>query len=154
MLSYTLLFKADRRSRQIYQRSERARASVGKEGEPPYIDPCLDELCGYSIPTSLTTPVRESYDANLDFPVFKARLERIQQHIRDIQPNRFMSLWRDRRDLRLWYTIWAVIILSVIGLIIAAVSMFLSAIQVNYAKMAWELQLKETQAQAQAPAAG
>jgi hypothetical protein len=145
MLSYALLFKADRRSRQIYQRCERARASLGKlEGGQPYVDPCLDELCGYSIPSSLATPVRESYDANADFPVFKARLERIQQYVRDIQPNRFMSLWRDRRDLRLWYTIWAVIILSVIGLVIAAVSMFLSAVQVNYARLAYELQLQES----------
>ncbi|KAH6627519.1 hypothetical protein F5144DRAFT_603776 [Chaetomium tenue] len=142
MLSYTLLFKADRRSRRIYQRSERARASLGN-GDQPFIDPCLDELCGYSISTSATTPVRESYDANIEFPVFKARLERIQQYIRDIQPNRLMSLWRDRRDLRLWYTIWAVIVLTVIGLIIAAISVVLAGIQVNYARLAYDLQLKE-----------
>ena len=144
MLSYTLLFKADRRSRRIYQRTERARASLGN-GNQPFIDPCLDELCGYSISTSVTTPVRESYDANIEFPVFKARLERIQQYIRDIQPTRFMSLWRDRRDLRLWYTIWAVIVLTVIGLIIAVISMVLAGIQVNYARLAYELQLKENQ---------
>ncbi|KAH6839442.1 hypothetical protein B0I37DRAFT_386455 [Chaetomium sp. MPI-CAGE-AT-0009] len=125
MLSYTLLFKADRRSRRVYQRHERARASIGN-GDQPYVDPCLDELCGYGISSSIAAPVRESYDADIDFPVFKARLERIQQYIRDIQPNRFMSLWRDRRDLRLWYTIWAVIVLSIIGLIIALVSMFLA----------------------------
>ncbi|KAH6620733.1 hypothetical protein B0J18DRAFT_205972 [Chaetomium sp. MPI-SDFR-AT-0129] len=144
MLSYTLLFKADRRSRRIYQRSERARASLGN-GDQSFVDPCLDELCGYSISTSVTMPVRESYDANIEFPVFRARLERIQQHIRDIQPNRFMSLWRDRRDLRLWYTIWAVIVLSVIGLIIAAISVVLAGIQVNYAKLAYDLQLHEGQ---------
>lgn len=145
MLSYILLFRSDRKSRKVYQHSERARAALHKTGKRFYVDPCLDELCGNKLTSSFTFggPVRDSYDANIDFPVFKSRLERIQQHVKDIQPNRFMSLWRDQRDLRLWYTIWAVIILSIIGIVIAAISMFLAAVQVNLARLAYELQLKQ-----------
>ncbi|EHK20634.1 uncharacterized protein TRIVIDRAFT_69156 [Trichoderma virens Gv29-8] len=144
ILSYVLLFRSDRRSRKVYERSERARAALYREGSHFYTDPFLDELCGNRSSSwfAFGGPIRESYDSSVDFPVFKARLERIQQHVKDIQPNRFMSLWRDQRDLRLWYTIWAVIILSIIGIVIAAISMFLAAIQVNLAKMAYELQLK------------
>ncbi|UKZ78929.1 hypothetical protein TrVFT333_006676 [Trichoderma virens FT-333] len=144
ILSYVLLFRSDRRSRKVYERSERARAALYREGSHFYTDPFLDELCGNRSSSwfAFGGPIRESYDSSVDFPVFKARLERIQQHVKDIQPNRFMSLWRDQRDLRLWYTIWAVIILSIIGIVIAAISMFLAAIQVNFAKMAYELQLK------------
>ncbi|KAK4159040.1 hypothetical protein QBC43DRAFT_327936 [Cladorrhinum sp. PSN259] len=169
MLSYSLLFKAERRARKVYQRHERKRAALGTKSSiaafikdassagghvPVVVDPCLDELCGNSISSSvnLGAAVRESYDANIEFPIFKARLERIQQYVRDIQPNRFMSLWRDQRDLRLWYTIWVVIILSVIGIIIAAVSMFLAAAQVNLAKMAYKLQLQQGAQATETPA--
>ena len=112
-------------------------------------DPYLDELCGNNIPSSyfrlpfFDSPVRDNYDAEADFPILKDRLNKVQDYMKGIQPNRFMALWHDQRDLRLWYTIWAVIILSVIGLILATVSMFLAAVQVNYARLAYELQLKQ-----------
>ena len=146
MLSYALIFRDDRRARKIYQRSERERAFLVKSGQRPYVDPCLDELSGNDISTSwfkLRSAVRDSYDADNDFPIFRDRLQKIQDHMKEIQPNRLMSLWRDRRDLRLWYTIWVVIILGVISLIVSIVSMFLSVAQVNFARMAYELQLRQ-----------
>lgn len=145
MLSYSLLFKDNRRSRKIYQSFERTRAYLAKSANSLSTDPCLDELCGYNIPSSyfaFGSAVRDSYDAD-NFPIFRDRLKRIQDYMKEIQPNRFMSLWRDRRDLRLWYTIWTVIILGVIGLIETTISMFLSAAQLNFARLAYELQLQQ-----------
>lgn len=145
MKSYGLLFQADRKSRKLYKSKERLRARLNADGDEPYIDPFLDNLCGHHISTSrtFTGPVRDAYDAEVDFPILRERLEKILQHMQGIQPNRFMALWRDQRDLRLWYTIWAVIILGILGIVIALASMLLAAIQVNYARMAYELQLSQ-----------
>ncbi|KAK4864959.1 hypothetical protein LT330_001582 [Penicillium expansum] len=148
MLSYTLLFKADRKSRKLYQTTERTKASLIKPNNDskPYIDPVLDELCGNHISSSFFKfgePVREYYDSITDFPIFKDRLRRIQDYMQGIQPNRFVSLWRDQRDLRLWYTIWMVIIFGVISIVLGLIAMFLTAIQVDYAKKAYELQVKQ-----------
>ncbi|KAI4279934.1 MAG: hypothetical protein L6R38_004854 [Xanthoria sp. 2 TBL-2021] len=147
MLSYALLFRVDRRSRKVYQSCERARASLEKSTNQIQVDPCLDELCGNNISASFFTfgsSVRDSYDSGSDFPIFKNRLKKIQDYMEGIQPNRFKSLWRDRRDLRLWYTIWVVIILGVLGLVVSLVSMFLAAAQVNLARLAYESQLQQT----------
>ena len=146
MLSYTLLFRVDRRSRKRYQSSERVRATLATSLGRPQVDPCLDELCGINTSASIFTfgsSVRDSYDSESDFPIFRDRLKKIQDYMEGIQPNRFLSVWRDRRDLRLWYTIWVVIILGVIGLIMSMVSMFLAAAQVNLARMSYELQLNQ-----------
>lgn len=146
MLSYTLLFRDDNRSRREYKSTERERAALATNDNRLYVDPCLDELCSNSIPTSFSTfrsPVRDSYDASADFPILRDRLKRIQDFMKGIQPNRFMSVWRDRRDLRLWYTIWVVIILSVISLVVSVVSMALAAAQVNIAWKAYKLQLQQ-----------
>lgn len=146
MLSYTLLFRSNRRSRKSYQSSERARASLTKSANRLQVDPCLDELCGNNSSASFFTigsSVRDSYDSDSDFPIFKDRLKKIQDYMEGIEPNRFMSLWRDRRDLRLWYTIWTVIILGVIGLIQATISLFLAAVQVDFARKSYESQLRQ-----------
>ena len=146
MLSYTLLFRVDRRSRKVYQSSERARASLIRSADRPQVDPYLDELCGNNISASFFrfgSSVRDSYDSGSDFPIFKNRLKKIQDYVEGIQPNRFMSVWRDRRDLRLWYTIWVVIILGVIGLVVSITSMFLAAAQVELARKAFEVQLQQ-----------
>lgn len=72
--------------------------------------------------------MRDIYDIETDFPIFSNRFKKIQDYIKGIESSRFMSLWRDRRDLRLWYTIWTVIIIGVFSLILSTVSMFLAAI--------------------------
>jgi len=107
LLSYALLFRDDRRSRKVYQRQERSEASLVKLAKQIQVDPSLDELCGNNISASFFnfgSSVRDLYDSETDFPILKDRLKRIQDYMERIQPKRFMSLWRDRRDLRLWYT--------------------------------------------------
>ncbi|KAJ8132506.1 hypothetical protein O1611_g1116 [Lasiodiplodia mahajangana] len=115
--TYHIIFKDDRGARKIYQKHERREAAISGGG---ITDSCLDEVCGAHLSTSrfkLGGPVRESYDAEGDFPLFCRRLLRIQEYIEGIQPNRFTSLWRDRRDLQRWYTLWLVLIVGVISVV-------------------------------------
>ena len=146
MLSYTLLFRVNRRLRKVYQSFERARASLERSASRPQVNPCLDELCGNNMSAFFSTfgsSVRDSYDSGSDFPIFSNRLKKIQDYMEGIRPNRFMPVWRDRRDLRFWYAIWVVIILGVIGLAVSIVSMVLAAAQVNFTRMAYKLQLQQ-----------
>lgn len=141
MLSYKLLFRDDRRSRRVYQKSERSRAFLAKTPSHIQVDPYLDELCGNNIPSTFFTlgsSVHDVYDSDSYFPIYKERLKRIHDYIDGIQPNRFMSLWHDRRDIRLWYTVWTVIILGVISLVETTIALFLSAAQVDLARKAYQ----------------
>jgi len=145
ILSYALLFKCDRRSRKVYKNHERSKAAIPFSN---LVDPGLDELCSTDSTkseASESSSVRDSFDCEADFPIFRYRFLRVQRYMEGIQPNRFMSLWRDRRDLKLWYTIWVVIILQIIALVIAAASMFLASVQVSYAEKAYSLQVQQGQ---------
>ncbi|PVH69156.1 hypothetical protein DL98DRAFT_474102 [Cadophora sp. DSE1049] len=145
-VTYRLLFRDDSRARKLYIQQERGRAAMAMDDHEATVDPYLDDLCGKNLPnswwSSLGASVRDSYDAEADFPIFKDRLKRIQDYMHGIQPNRFMSLWRDRRDLRLWYTIWTVIILGIISLIAQFIGLALSAAQISIAQKSYAAQLK------------
>ena len=114
LLSFDLLFQNDRRSRSYYQTHERTHVTLThRERKPTAVDYLLDERCGKALTRLCVSPgasVRESYDMDADFPIFKACLQLLQDHMEGIAANQFSSLWRDRRNLRLWYTIWNVII--------------------------------------------
>lgn len=138
-LSYALLFKHERKSRKLYQRHERNRAAFSVCGED-ITDPRLDELCIGQEAAS----VRGSFQASTDFPILSKRLIRVQQYMEGIEPNKFLLVWRDRRDLRLWYGIWIVIILQIIALIEGGIAVVLTGMQVNYAQKAYDLQVRQT----------
>lgn len=140
ILSYGLLFADDRRSRILYKKEERARAAISFANGTDHL---LDQFCGLNLSTSIFSfgqPVRETYNADTDFPIFAGRLLAIQGYMSGIEPSRIQSLWRDRRDLRLWYTIWAVIIMGGIGIIQSTVQIILSAAQVGLATESNQLQ--------------
>ncbi|PVH68708.1 hypothetical protein DL98DRAFT_662052 [Cadophora sp. DSE1049] len=141
MLSCKLLFRDDRRSRRVYQKTERSRAFLAKTPNQIQVDPYLNELCGNHIPSTFFTlgsSVHDVYDSDSYFPIYKERLKKIHDYIEGIQPNRFMSLWHDRRDIRLWYTVWTVIILGVLSLVQTTIGLFLSAAQVDLARKAYK----------------
>lgn len=146
-MTYRLLFRDDRKARKLYMQQERDRAALAVDDHEAKVDPYLDELCGRYLPSSwlfsFTASVRDSYDAEADFPIFKDRLKRIQDYMHGIQPNRFMSLWRDRRDLRLWYTIWTVIVLGIFGLVVQFIGLRLSVAQVIIAHKAYVAQTEQ-----------
>jgi hypothetical protein len=137
MLTYCILFRDDRKSRKIYQLRERARARFINGS-----DSKLDTLCGADWSTSIfaSTPVKESYDSEVDFPILSRRLHRLQDYMLSIQPNRVLSVWRDRRDLTRWYTLWAVLIIGGISVVLGIIQLFLSAAQVGIAAESLELQ--------------
>ena len=146
LLSYSLLFRDDRRARNLYRKIERKRASLEDSTSEEVVDPWLDKLCGVYLSTSIFSlggPVREVYDAEADFPIFKRRITKIQDYMESIQPNRFMSLWRDRRDLRIWYTIWTVIVLGLISIIQTSIGIALAAAQLQVAIKATQMQVPQ-----------
>jgi hypothetical protein len=143
MLSYALLIRDDRSSRKLYK-EHRSEACVDHTQE--MVDPKLDELCGRHLSTSIWSfglPIRDTYDAATDFPILRERLEVIEDYMAGIQPSRITALWRDRRDIRTWYTIWAVLIVGGISIILACISVYLSTAQVALAAKAYELQLSQ-----------
>ncbi|KUJ20455.1 uncharacterized protein LY89DRAFT_771366 [Mollisia scopiformis] len=144
ILSYALLFHDWRLARKIQRREERNRASTTTMSGIAKVDPWLDKLCGMDLPNSIFSSmwsehgIRETYDANSQFLILSGRLKIIHDYVEGIQPSRFSSLCNDKRDLRLWYTVWAVLIVGGIGLI-------LSAAQVAIAAKAYDLQIQQSQ---------
>ena len=154
ILSYGLLFHDWRLARKIYRKEERNRTSTMILYGRANVDLWLDKLCGMDLPTSIFSSmwskysIRETYDANSQFPILSGRLKIIQDYIEGIQPSRFASLWNDRRDLRLWYTVWAVLIIGGISILQASFSLILSAAQVAIAAKAYDLQIQQLQSTA------
>lgn len=137
VLSYQLLFKHESRSRKLYSSTERLRAGINHADGGSEFDPILDQACGFGYPHSWLTwqqPVRETYHADADFPLLNARLTRLHLFMDGIQTNRVVSLWRDRRDRRMWLTFWTVLIFGVFALVQGTIGTVLSGIQVWYAK--------------------
>ncbi|KAI1317388.1 hypothetical protein F5Y16DRAFT_149665 [Xylariaceae sp. FL0255] len=135
LLSYSLLVLFDRRARRTFVDSTR-----GMSSEPDY-DEELDRLCIGSNRRQMRRDfwfepegLRETFQANSDFPIFSARLCKIQRFVDSIQPNRIQSLWRDRRDILRWYTFWAVFVLGSINFAVSILQTALSAEQVRLAR--------------------
>jgi len=87
--------------------------------------------------------IRETYNADSQFPILSEQSKTIQDYIEGIQPSRVASLWHDRRDLRLWYTVWVVLIIEDISIIQATTSLVLSGVQIAIIANAYNLQLKQ-----------
>lgn len=146
LLSYVLIFGDSPSSRDFYRNNERRKTSLPSNPMTFRGDPVLDELCGLNKPNhwfAFNQPVRDSYDASTDFPIFKDRLKKVQRYMQAIQPNRFRSLWQDRRDLRLWYTIWTVIILGGISIIQTTINIIIAALQLQVAQNSYRLQRQQ-----------
>ncbi|KAH8768684.1 hypothetical protein F5882DRAFT_302154 [Hyaloscypha sp. PMI_1271] len=133
--SYSLLFGDDGTSRQLYRNSEKKKIkkSFG------FRDIHLDFLC--HLEDAKKTPAAEiqmqskiSYTTKQDFPLLAPRLVRLQNFIADQSPQGFWSLWKDKRDLNRWVTLWAATFLGFIGLGLAFIQIILGSIQVYYSK--------------------
>lgn len=143
ILSYALLIRDDRSSRELYRKQ---REKAGLDDTSTLVDPLLDKLCGRDLSNSVWNfrqPVRESYNAAAHFPILRGRLEVIEDYMAGIQPSRVTSLWRDRRDIRTWYTIWAVLIVGGMSIFLACISVYLAAAQLALAAKAYQLQLQQ-----------
>jgi hypothetical protein len=103
IMSYGLLFRDWRLARKHYRKEERKRASTKGNYGKETVDPWLDKLCGMDLPTSMVSSslskqgIRETYDADAEFPIFLKRLKIIQDYIEGIEPSHISSLWQDRK---------------------------------------------------------
>lgn len=141
-LTYKLLFTCDRSSLATWYRRERK--SAGSNG---IVDPLLEGFCDKKRYAAWCPVVMRrgrttlSFNARRDFPIFRTKLSRIQDHIDKTQMNSFAALWRDRRDLLRWYTFWAVVVLGGVNLFFGFTQTGLSAAQVQIAREALAAQL-------------
>ncbi|KAL6692954.1 hypothetical protein J3F84DRAFT_381179 [Trichoderma pleuroticola] len=145
MLStYALLFRDASSSRRLFEKVERQKAAI-MDSQGGYIfDPWLDECCGFSkgrrsFSRQFST-TRETY-SQVDFPIFSQRLKRLQLFMDGIQPNKIMSIWYDRRDRRLWWTFWTVLIFGCVTIFLTLVSIALAVWQGILSKKQYELAL-------------
>lgn len=143
--SYGLLFKDDGPSRKLY-RNERGNAAFRDVHGRTTIDPSLDKACGYYMSTRFPffwdSPLQEIYRVN-DFPVFSQRLERLHKYIDGVEPSHIGSIWHDRRDRRLWWTFWTVLIFGLITILLALVTIGLAIWQGTLAQKQIELAMLE-----------
>ncbi|KAK4156153.1 hypothetical protein C8A00DRAFT_30965 [Chaetomidium leptoderma] len=130
--SYALLFRHDDRARRLFWKRERGSAATEDYDGKAVFDPQLDKACGYSSRSPFFSrwnePSRETYHV-AQFPLFQQRLKTLQFFMDGIQPNRIRSIWRDRRDPRLWWTFWTVVMFGCATLVLAVVSIGLSVWQ-------------------------
>jgi hypothetical protein len=132
--SYHLLFRENKNARKLYSQTERRNAAFHDAAFP---DPVLDRVCGHGDPGSIWQswkPAREAFHPEAHFPILRHRLEAIQNYMDGIEPRRLFSIWRDRRDLRLWVTIWVVLLFGFIGIVLNIFSIALSAAQLKVAQ--------------------
>lgn len=140
LFSYALIFRDEEKSRKLYRKHQRLRASEARGGVD---EPLLDSMCGLHS----TGEIRKSQGVKVlhsvtkaDIPILWTRLQELQDFILQEQPWDLQTLWQDRRDLLRWYTLWALLVLGVIGIVLALVQIALSAAQVSLAYRALQLQ--------------
>ena len=140
LMSYKLLVLFDRDARRVYRDTLRP----GVQG--PLFDPELDALClaqlrrfyheYYRYFGGRSLRVRETFYVPSDFAGLSPRLAHLERFIDSIQPSRFSSLWKDKRDILRWYTFAAVMLLGGINLIVALAQVGLGAGQVYLSRLA------------------
>lgn len=133
--SYDLIFNS-KRAKSVYKRHERSRICdmMGQD-----FDTHLDTLCHRGSTGRFI--FKETYSKAADFPILSARLTELHDYVESQRPSRIMALWRDRRNLLNWYTLWAVLILGLLGIISSVVQIGVGGMQAAYSYKAYQLQL-------------
>lgn len=130
LLSYRLLFGDHYQSRRIYR--------GWRLGTNTTWDQTLDDLCGGIKEPETSTAnwvnrIKDSYNAEDDFPYLGPRLLKLQDFILSREPDKLKALWHDQRDMSRWWTFWAVVFFGGFGVIIGLVQVALAAAQVRLA---------------------
>jgi hypothetical protein len=115
LLTYRVLFGQDERSFRAFQRFlptyDHNWDCSGKDPEQ-ISDPLLPVLCGKSwkVPAAQEVykdvnagSLRESYDANVDFPILGQKLLELQGWVENYSPRTLKALIKDRRNPMAWY---------------------------------------------------
>lgn len=142
LMSYRLLFGQEAGSRRLI----RALLKALREEQPHDYDSFLDMVCPQklshkvrSLPLSLWPVTCRSFEGHLqeesayssqdDFPMFGARLAKLQEFTLRQQPSKLRDLWRDRRNPLQWYTFWAVLILGGLSILLALLQFLVGVAQ-------------------------
>ncbi|KAL2671553.1 hypothetical protein Neosp_014143 [[Neocosmospora] mangrovei] len=100
-------------------------------------DPLLEELC---FKDSRHVPVfaelemvdlKNIYNLDSDFPYFSERLKILQSFVQNQCPQDWQVLWRDRRDVAKFWTIWAVMLFGIPTLILSVIQTVLTGLQLR-----------------------
>jgi hypothetical protein len=141
LASYSLIFHTTR-SHKLYKHRYR------KDHQEYFVDPLLDELCGYQkslfsilkSTISSIAPPTDAYVSSCSLPILYPRFYKIFRYVQRRQVHGITSLYFDRRDAYKWWTFWAVIwigglsvVMSFIQMVIAGVSLHIAKDSLHYA---------------------
>ncbi|EXJ75002.1 uncharacterized protein A1O5_01698 [Cladophialophora psammophila CBS 110553] len=98
-------------------------------------DPLLENLYSTEWSTALIDDmgigdVKLSYKPETYFPFFARRLEILQEFSLAQTPSSWKLLWKDRRDLNRFYTLWATLIFGILTLSMGLIQILLTIAQV------------------------
>lgn len=145
LATFRLLFGQDKRSWNLCKAMFRKQTRVGKfwktiitrsKTADFHDDPPLQRLCCHDANyESLYDDVHISdiwslYSAHQDCHFFGQRLLALQEYIRSLQLYDTRTLWYDRRDTNRVYTIWSVIVFSLVTILLSLLGLPLAAAQV------------------------
>ncbi|KIW30596.1 uncharacterized protein PV07_06330 [Cladophialophora immunda] len=83
-----------------------------------HADPLLERLCFYDCRDETLfveldmLDLKHNYFLDDDFPCFADRLWALQEYVENQCPNNWKVLWQDRRNVKEFWTIWAVVVFA------------------------------------------
>ena len=77
--------------------------------------------------------VKNVYSTRADFPFFADRLLSLQDFAVTQSPSNWRTVWRDRRDVARFWTLWAVMVFGGASIVIGIIQVVLAAVQVTAA---------------------
>nr|POE77997.1 efflux pump ustt [Quercus suber] len=131
--SYRLIFGQDNASRTAYLRSRQTELFINSSH---VADPLLHRLCckdwtKENIYVDMDVPgVKTVYSAQNDFPYLGDRLLELHHYIVTQCPNNWQTLWRDRRDLNRFWTLWLVVYIGALTILLAGIQVVLQIVQI------------------------
>ncbi|RSL87984.1 hypothetical protein CEP52_015362 [Fusarium oligoseptatum] len=100
-------------------------------------DPLLEELCFkdsrrvHLFAELDIVDLKNIYNLDGDFPYFAERLTALKSFVENQCPHDWKVLWRDRRDVAKFWTIWAVMLFGIPSLLISVIQTILTGFQLQ-----------------------
>ena len=139
--SYRILFGQDKRSWKAFAADYGRRGpipqadsggDIGEDGLSPWL--CGDEWLKQVIYEDVdASDVKTVYSARADFPFFADRLLSLQDFAVTQCPSDWRTVWRDRRDVARFWTLWAVMVFGSASIVIGILQVVLTVAQVTAA---------------------
>ena len=127
LLTYRIIFAQNKNSRTGFQNIK----------PPEILDPLLEALCSsswiksrYSAQLDLVD-LKPMYSALSDFPLLGKRILALHDYMNAQNPSDIRTLWYDRRDVLRFYTFWAVFFVGGMSILLSAVQLGLTSVQVS-----------------------